>query len=141
MRRGLAAVMMGWVLTGCGQGRLPPVIDHGLGVMGVAGVHRASEGVLIEYWMVFAEPIEIPFCDGSPMLDVESLAGANWITRPSACTLEGWSQERVAADDTLRGALSVPTTETGRLRFVLTGSIGDSAVTLRGPVIELTRRW
>jgi len=141
MRRGLAAVMMGWVLTGCGQGRLPAVIDHGLGVMGVSNVDRRTEGVLIEYWMVFGEPIEIPFCDGSPMLDVESLAGANWVMHPSACTLEGWSEERVAVGDTVRGALSVPTTERGQLRFVLTGSIGDSTVALRGPVIELTRRW
>ena len=47
----------------------------------------------------------------------------------------------MAANDTVRGALSVPTRETGQLRLVLTGSISDSAIALRGPVIELTRRW
>jgi hypothetical protein len=141
MRRGLAAVMIGWLLTGCDRERPPPVIDHGVAVMGVSGVLRTAEGVLIEYWMVFAEPIEIPFCGGAPMLDVESLAGANWIMKPSACALEDWSEEQVPVDDTVRGALSVPTGETGQLRFVLTGSIGDSAIALRGPVIDLTRRW
>lgn len=81
MRRGLAAVMIGCLVTGCDQGRPPPVIDHGVAVLGVT------------------------------------------------------------VDGTVRGSLSVPTRETGQLRFVLTGSIGDSTVTLRGPVIELPRRW
>ena len=141
MGRVLVSVMVGCLVTGCGDGALPPVMDHGVAVIGVSSVDRTAEGVLIEYWMVFAEPIEIPFCDGTPILDVESLAGTTWIMHQSACALEGWSQERMAVNDTVRGALSVPTRETGQLRFVLTGSIGDSTVALRGPVIELTRRW
>lgn len=139
MPRTVVALTIGWLLAGCDERLLPPVIDHGVALIGVDNVDRTPEGVVIEYWMVFAEPVEMPFCNRTPMLDVESLSGTTWTMERSACALEVASQGRVAVNDTLRGALTVPKRQTGQVRFVVSGFIGDTAIALRSPVIHLAR--